>query len=102
MTSTGVVPALDVAEDGHPRPGVRTHEVPVKELALEAGEEALAHGAVAGASNGAHRGDDTGKESAVGAIIVKKADPKLRYAVRANDRISLWEFDERLEVRQVA
>ncbi|MEI7705058.1 MAG: hypothetical protein WCK73_10730 [Deltaproteobacteria bacterium] len=42
------------------------------------------------------------KESAVGAIIVKKADPKLRYAVKANERLSLWEFDERLEVRQVA
>ena len=42
------------------------------------------------------------KESAVGAIIVKKADPKLRYAVKANERISLWEFDERLEVRRVA
>jgi len=48
------------------------------------------------------RGAPGSKESAVGVIIVKKADPKLRYAVKANERISLWEFDERLEVRQVA
>lgn len=42
------------------------------------------------------------RESAVGAIIVKKADPKLRYAVKANERLSLWEFDEQLRVKQVA
>jgi hypothetical protein len=42
------------------------------------------------------------RESAVGAIIVKRADPKLRYAVKANERLSLWEFDDRLEVRSVA
>jgi hypothetical protein len=42
------------------------------------------------------------RESAVSAIIVRKADPKLRYAVKSNDRLSLWEFDARLAVRQVA
>jgi hypothetical protein len=42
------------------------------------------------------------RESAVGAIIVRNADPKLRYAVKANDRLSLWEFDDHLDVRQVA
>lgn len=41
------------------------------------------------------------RESAVGAIIVKRADPKLRYAVKAHERLSLWEFDERLAVRRV-
>ena len=41
------------------------------------------------------------RESAVGAIIVRKADPKLRYAVKANERLSLWEFDEHLQVKQV-
>jgi len=41
------------------------------------------------------------RESAVGAIIVKRADPKVRYAVKANDRLSLWEFDDRLQVRKV-
>ena len=40
------------------------------------------------------------RESAVGAIIVRKADPKLRYAVKANERLSLWEFDERLKVKR--
>ncbi len=42
------------------------------------------------------------RESAVGAVIVRQADPKLRYAVKAHERLSLWEFDERLTVRQVA
>jgi hypothetical protein len=42
------------------------------------------------------------RESAVGAVIVKQADAKLRYAVKANERLSLWEYDERLAVRQVA
>jgi hypothetical protein len=42
------------------------------------------------------------RESAVGAIIVRKADPKLRYAVKANERLSLWEFDEALQVKRVA
>ena len=41
-------------------------------------------------------------ESAVGAIIVRKADPKLRYAVKANERLSLWEFDDDLQVKRVA
>ncbi len=41
------------------------------------------------------------RESAVGAIIVRQADPKLRYAVKAHERLSLWEFDELLAVRQV-
>lgn len=42
------------------------------------------------------------RESAVGAVIVRHADPKLRYAVKAHERLSLWEFDERLAVRRVA
>ncbi len=42
------------------------------------------------------------RESAVGAIIVRKADPKLGYAVNANERLSLWEFDEQLQVKRVA
>jgi hypothetical protein len=42
------------------------------------------------------------RESAVGAIIVRKADHKLRYAVKANERLSLWEFDEQLRVSRVA
>jgi hypothetical protein len=42
------------------------------------------------------------RESAVGAIIVKKAEPNLRYAVKSNERLSLWEFDEHLRVKRVA
>lgn len=42
------------------------------------------------------------RESTVGAIIVRRADQKLRYAVKANERLRLWEFDDRLEVRRVA
>jgi hypothetical protein len=42
------------------------------------------------------------RESAVGAIIVRKADQKLRYAVKANERLTLWEFDAKLNVNQVA
>lgn len=38
-------------------------------------------------------------ERAVGAIIARDADPKLRYAVQANDRLSLWRFDDELRVR---
>jgi hypothetical protein len=35
----------------------------------------------------------------VGAIIAKRASPKLRYAVKAHERLSLWKFDDRLDVR---
>ena len=41
------------------------------------------------------------RESAVGAIIVGKADAKLRYAGKGNKRLSLWEYDEGLKLRQV-
>jgi hypothetical protein len=41
------------------------------------------------------------RESAVGAIIVRKADAKLRYAVKANERLTLWEFDDGLRVNRV-
>lgn len=41
-------------------------------------------------------------ESAVGAIVVRYADPKLRYAVKPHDRLTLWEFDDRLALRRVA
>ncbi|HZZ83934.1 MAG TPA: hypothetical protein VFE30_05315 [Anaeromyxobacteraceae bacterium] len=41
------------------------------------------------------------RETAVGAVVVKTADPKLRYAVRAHERLSLWEFDDGFKVTQV-
>ena len=42
------------------------------------------------------------RETAVGAIIARSADRRLRYAVKANERLSLWEYDERLQVSRVA
>lgn len=42
------------------------------------------------------------RESAVGAIIVRRADPKLRYAVKANEKLTLWEFDDGFHVHRVA
>jgi hypothetical protein len=41
-------------------------------------------------------------EHAVGAIIARRADRKLRYAVHANPRLSLWEYDDDLRLRAVA
>jgi len=41
MPSVGVVPALDEVEDGHPGLGLGGKSVPVQQLALEGGEEAL-------------------------------------------------------------
>lgn len=41
------------------------------------------------------------REEAVGAIIVERAEAKLRYAVKANERLSLWEFDAALRVKRV-
>jgi hypothetical protein len=38
----------------------------------------------------------------VGAIIVQKADPKLRYAAKSNEQLSLWEYDDELAIRQIA
>jgi hypothetical protein len=41
------------------------------------------------------------RERAVGAIVARRADPKLRYAVQANPNLSLWRYDERLRVENV-
>jgi len=42
-----------------------------------------------------------GRERSVGAIVARQADRKLRYAVSANPRLSLWQFDDALELTQV-
>ena len=42
------------------------------------------------------------RETAVGAVIARSTDARLRYPVKANERLSLWEYGERLAVRQVA
>ncbi len=41
-------------------------------------------------------------ESVRGAIIVGRADDKLVYSARSNERITLWEYDAALAVRHVA
>ena len=51
----GIVPAFDVAEDGHAGLGMSVHHVSVEKHALEAGEEQLAHGVAEGVANSAHR-----------------------------------------------
>jgi hypothetical protein len=40
-------------------------------------------------------------ESAVGAVLAGAADTKLRYAVRANPRLSLWTYDPSFRIAQV-
>jgi hypothetical protein len=40
-------------------------------------------------------------ERAVGAIIARRVDAKLRYAAHANPLLSLWEYDEDLRLRPV-
>lgn len=40
-------------------------------------------------------------ETARGAVVARDADAKLRYAVRANPRLSLWTWDDGLVVSQV-
>jgi hypothetical protein len=50
-----VVPALDVAEQRYARLGLGRPTVPIDQLALERGEEALGHRVVVGVAHGAHR-----------------------------------------------
>jgi hypothetical protein len=40
-------------------------------------------------------------ESATGAIVARDANDKLRYAVRANPRLTLWTWDDELRVRRI-
>ena len=40
-------------------------------------------------------------ETATGAIVGRDADRKLRYAVRANQRLTLWTWDDELTVSRV-
>lgn len=51
-----VIEALDVAEAGHSRLGLRTEAAAGEQLALEGREEALGHGVVVGVADRAHRG----------------------------------------------
>jgi hypothetical protein len=56
MTAAAIVKSFDELERGHPRLGLRLEPTPVEKLALERGEEALAHRIVVGVSDRAHRG----------------------------------------------
>ena len=40
-------------------------------------------------------------ESATGAIVARDADARLRYAVRANPRLTLWTWDDELHVSRL-
>jgi hypothetical protein len=40
-------------------------------------------------------------EMATGAIVARDANDKLRYAVRANPRLTLWTWDEELQVTRI-
>ena len=56
MSPLRIVEALDEVEHGHLRFGLRPEPLPVEELALERGEEALTERVVVGIAYGAHRG----------------------------------------------
>jgi hypothetical protein len=40
-------------------------------------------------------------ETATGAIVARDANDKLKYAVRANPRLTLWTWDDELQVRRI-
>ena len=46
MATMGIVPALDIHEDSHPCFGMGLEGPPVKEFALQRGEEALKKGVI--------------------------------------------------------
>ena len=46
VPASGVVPALDELEDGHACLGLGVERLPLDQLALQGGEEALGHGVV--------------------------------------------------------
>ena len=48
-----------------------------------------------------HIAADRRGETATGAIVARDADRKLRYAVRANQRLTLWTWDDELTVSRV-
>ena len=58
MPSARVVEAFDVLEDRHSGFGLRAKTSAIDELALEAGEKALAHGVVVRVTDGAARRPD--------------------------------------------
>src|SRR5688500_7658947 len=59
MPTMIVVPALDEVEDRHAGCDLSTETLAIEQLALEGGEEALAHGVVEAIANGSHRRADS-------------------------------------------
>src|SRR6266536_4008326 len=55
MAPPRVVPTLDVSEQRDPRRRLGLEAAPVKEFALQAGEEAFRHRVVVGVADAAHR-----------------------------------------------
>src|ERR1700741_5148923 len=54
MAASGIVPALDVAEDRHPGLALRCEPATCQQLTFQCGEEALAHGVVVGVTDRSH------------------------------------------------
>src|SRR6202007_897692 len=54
MAASGIVPALDVAEDRHPGLALRCEPATCQQLTFQGCEEALAHGAVVGVTDRSH------------------------------------------------
>ena len=54
MTATGIVEGLDVVEDSHAGLRMGVECISVKELGLQGGKEALAHGIVVAIADGTH------------------------------------------------
>jgi len=55
MTAARIVPAFDEVEHGEAGVDLRPETLPIQQLALERGEEALAQGIVVGVADAAHR-----------------------------------------------
>lgn len=83
MPAVRVVPALDEVEDGHPRLCLRAEAAPVDQLALQRGEEALAHRvvvAVAQATGGlgtVANPDPSWRRQGAGVQALLRSDPDL-------------------------
>ena len=58
VPASGVVEAFDIGKDRHPSLGLGSKRPAIEQLALERGEEALAHGVVEAIADRAHRRPD--------------------------------------------
>jgi len=64
VSAVGIVPPLDVVEDGHLSLGLISEPHLLDQFALQTGEEALAQGVVVGIPHGPHGGADAGMSAA--------------------------------------